>query len=99
MVTPRTRANPLDRVEQWRIDKDHVGKDNMPETCPRCGWACTHLVKAYWDSPWNQYGGFCSQCIREAAAKFENSSWPVDPRDMKQERAPIAERPPELFNK
>ena len=78
MTQPRTRDNRLQRDAQV-IDEAHVGDDSMPETCPRCGWPCTHTVVAYWDSPWNEHGGICSQCIREAVANFERNGWPPEP--------------------
>lgn len=78
MVMPRTRETRLFR-ERWRIDKEHVGKESMKETCPRCGWPCTHTVTPYYDSPWKAYGGFCSQCCLEAVATFEQKGWPPDP--------------------
>ena len=73
----RTRANKL--PHKGIIDKAHVGDADMPETCPRCGWACTHLTSAYWESPWNTYGGMCSECCKEAAARFDVTGWPPEP--------------------
>ena len=51
--------------------------------CPRCGWACDHLVVAYYPSVWNEHGGICSQCIIEAVAKYEADGWPEEPSQPK----------------
>lgn len=73
------------RKGETRRFEDNVGKDSMLETCPRCGWPCTHTVTAYWDSLWNQHGGFCTQCCDEAANKFDRTSWPELPEDKNSE--------------
>ena len=77
MVEPRTRKTRMRRVDPSLIEHDHVGDDDMEATCPRCGWPCTHLVKSYWASPWNEHGGMCTQCCKEAVAKFDKSGWPA----------------------
>lgn len=98
MVTPRTRNNQIDR-DRRKVDS-HVGKEAYPETCPRCGWACTHLTKVFWDSPWNAYGGICTQCIIEACAVFDRDGWPHDPRDdvLIEKPKPEAEPAKKLFD-
>jgi hypothetical protein len=79
---PRDRQNRLHRKHGiFRSAQDHVGVASMPETCPRCGEPCTHLVRAYYESPWNEHGGMCSQCCQEAVQVFESKGWPPDPRD------------------
>lgn len=79
---PRTRDAKVKRDP--RILKRfaaHVGDDAYPETCPRCGWPCTHLVRAYWNSPWNDHGGFCTICCQEAERRFDRDGWPPDPAE------------------
>ena len=78
-VTPRSRQTRLPRSKDG-IDTKHVGDDTMLNTCPRCGWPCTHLVRAYWNSPWNPHGGICSQCIKEAVRIFDRDGWPPEPQ-------------------
>lgn len=79
MVTPRTRDNPMDRGRK-KLDS-HVGNPSFPETCPRCGLPCTHRTIVFWESPWNEFGGICTQCIVEACNHFDMNGWPHDPRD------------------
>lgn len=102
MVTPRTRDNRLDRQRgDWKRHTANVGKDSMENTCPRCGWPCTHLVHAYFDSPWNEHGGICTQCCHEANLRFDVVGWPDDPHlqlQIEADAQPQVEEPPELFN-
>lgn len=98
---PRTRENRLKRDPQRvRRFKDHVGGDSMPETCPRCGWPCTHLVRAYYVSVWNDHGGICTLCCQDAQMRFDRDGWPPDPGEVQPEvkgRAVEPEKPDTLF--
>lgn len=60
--------------------------------CPRCGWACDHLVVAYYESVWNEHGGICSQCIIEAAQKYDRDGWPEVPEPQEEEPEQPKER-------
>lgn len=77
----------------------HVGDDSMEFTCPRCGWPCDHLVRSYYESPWNEWGGKCSACIAEAVLKYERDGWPEDPRDPKKAKPKDAQPAPTLFER
>jgi hypothetical protein len=82
MVEPRTRATRVNR-DISKMDKAHVGDESFPETCPRCGWPCTHLVTTYWGSPFNEWGGLCSECVKGAVFVFDRDGWPADPHEVK----------------
>lgn len=94
MTQPRTRADKLPRdPKRVRRFSEHVGNDAYPETCPRCGWPCTHLVKAYFDSVWNEHGGICTLCCQDAVIRFDRDGWPPDPRDEIEPEVDRAEEP------
>ena len=78
-----------------KINNAFVSRDSMPLTCPRCGWPCTHLVRAYWPSPWNEHGGMCHECCMDACAAYDRKgTWPDDPAEVVEEKvpAPVPER-------
>jgi len=77
-VTPRTRKNRMQRDRPIEAS-DCVGKEKFPLDCPRCGEPCTHLTTAYYESPWNEYGGTCGQCCIEAASHYDKKGWPPHP--------------------
>jgi hypothetical protein len=76
MATPRTRDTRLPRDPKKLICTTTVGDETMAETCPRCGWPCTHLVVPYHDSVWIEHGGVCCECCQEAAMVYEKTEWP-----------------------
>lgn len=93
---PRTLRNQLQR-SRYNLSP-HVSKhqdEQFPLVCARCGWACNHLVPVYWDSPWNAYGGICSQCCIEASIAFDIDGWPPDPAEAAAEAARVAAMGPE----
>lgn len=93
--------------DEIKLNKDRrlkkvMGLNSLPETCPRCGWACLYLMHVYYVSPWNDHGGLCPACIMEAVNKFDREGWPVDPAALAMEaaikQAKIKPEPERLFN-
>lgn len=90
VTEPRTRANRLARP--GFVPDHHVGENDLPETCPRCGWPCDMLIVPFYESPWAAHGGICGQCCVEAANHFDKTGWPGAPLSDPGQNAPAPVR-------